>query len=134
MQSCHCSSRPHRPSAHSPQHAQTHPRSDDPAFDGAIYAARVTDSRPLSGEAGGSARVVTGLPFSDAGDTSKFGDDYTCQAQDAAPDVVYSLTPEEDMQVGVVVCVLLVHVCVACACVCDCVCKWGLSRSLGPQS
>jgi hypothetical protein len=56
-------------------------RSDDPALDGALYTARVDDTRPLTGEAASSPRVVGALPFSDKGDTSKFRDDYSCQAQ-----------------------------------------------------
>lgn len=39
------------------------------------------DSRPLSGETAANPRVVGSLPFTDAGDTSRFADDYTCQSQ-----------------------------------------------------
>jgi hypothetical protein len=121
-------------------------------FDGAIHTARVVDTRPLSGENAATPRVVAALPFQDRSDTSRFADDYSCQAQvrgygglcfswvnggqgqgplrrrrktaqralsalgahgapfacapvsrapqDSAPDVVYSITPQHDMQVG----------------------------------
>ena len=113
------------------------------------------DARPLTGDSASSARVVAALPFSDAGDTSLFGDAYACQAQvgerewlldclgdpclslshpqlicnrspshpihkhtqtrantktqkhkkqDAAPDVVYRLTPPRDVQVAASTC------------------------------
>ncbi|GBF97760.1 peptidase S8 [Raphidocelis subcapitata] len=54
--------------------------SADPAFDGTVFTARVSDTRPLSGEVAANPRV------------------------DSAPDVVYALTPAEDMQVTVSTC------------------------------
>ena len=59
----------------------TRRRSDDPSLDGALYTARVNDTRPLSGESAASPRVVAALPFQDKADTSGFADDYSCQAQ-----------------------------------------------------
>ena len=56
-------------------------RSADPVYDGAIHTARVVDSRPLSGDNAAAPRTVAALPFQDQGDTSKFADDYSCQAQ-----------------------------------------------------
>jgi len=85
-----------RPLHHPPP---TTARSDDPSVNGALYTARVTDTRPLSGETASNPRAVSALPFADRGDTSRFQDEYSCQAQDSAPDVVYAVTPQEDMQV-----------------------------------
>jgi hypothetical protein len=56
-------------------------RSDDPAMHGALYTARVADARPLTGERADAPRVVGTLPFEGRGDTSRFQDDYSCQAQ-----------------------------------------------------
>ncbi|KAI8473237.1 MAG: peptidase S8/S53 domain-containing protein [Monoraphidium minutum] len=79
-------------------------RSGDPQLDGALYTARITDDRPESGETAAAPRVVRSLPFQDKGDTSRFGDEYSCQAQDAAPDVIYAITPKTDVQVAISTC------------------------------
>lgn len=55
-------------------------RSAGVAFNGAIHTVKVLDNRPLTGESGELPRVISSLPFDDAGDTSIFKDDYGCAA------------------------------------------------------
>eukprot|EP00877_Chromochloris_zofingiensis_P004180 jgi/Chrzof1/13763/Cz08g11090.t1 len=74
------------------------------AFNGAIHTVKVLDNRPLTGESGELPRVISSLPFDDAGDTSIFKDDYGCAATDGSPDVVYKYTPPQDMEVTISTC------------------------------
>ena len=45
-----------------------------------MQTVKVMDARPLTGDAAASPRVVAALPFTDAGDTSSFHDDYALYA------------------------------------------------------
>lgn len=45
----------------------------------AIHTVLVSDSRRRSGDTAAMARVISHLPFKDAGDTSSFTDNYGCQ-------------------------------------------------------
>lgn len=89
-----------------PRRPQVLLQSNDSAFAGGLHTIRVFDSRPLTGEDASSPRVVTKLPFQDAGDSCAFRDDYDCEpsSPDSAPDVVYRFTPRSNMTVAISTC------------------------------